>query len=51
MRFVNELWIGSWWISWKNALHVVDHAFIESSYWDQRKKIFFDLDSANKNPL
>jgi len=37
MRFVKEVWINSWWTSQKNAIYVVDRAFIEARYWDQRK--------------
>ena len=37
MRFVKELWINSWWTSQRNAIYVVDRAFIEARYWDQRK--------------
>lgn len=38
MRFVKEVWRASWWTSRKNAIYVVDRAFIEARYWDQRKK-------------
>jgi hypothetical protein len=38
MRFVKEVWTASWWTSQKNAIYVVDRAFIEARYWDQRKK-------------
>ena len=37
MRFVKEVWGASWWTCQKNALYVVDRAFIEARYWDQRK--------------
>jgi hypothetical protein len=37
MRFVKEVWTASWWTSQKNAIYVVDRAFIEARYWDQRK--------------
>ena len=37
MRFVKEVWNASWWTSQKNAIYVVDRAFIEARYWDQRK--------------
>ena len=37
MRFVKEVWSASWWTSQKNAIYVVDRAFIEARYWDQRK--------------
>jgi hypothetical protein len=37
MRFVKEVWRASWWTRQKNALYVVDRAFIEARYWDQRK--------------
>ncbi len=38
MRFVKEVWRASWWTRQKNALYVVDRAFIEARYWDQRNK-------------
>lgn len=38
MRFVKDVWRASWWTRQKNALYVVDRAFIEARYWDQRKK-------------
>ncbi len=37
MRFLKEGWIASHWTCQKNALYVVDRAFIEARYWDQRK--------------
>jgi len=37
MRFVKEGWIAPHWTCQKNALYVVDRAFIEARYWDQRK--------------
>jgi len=37
MRFVKEVWINSWWTSQQNTIYVVDRAFIEARYWDQRK--------------
>ena len=37
MRFVKEVWRASWWTSQKNAIYVVDRAYIEPRYWDQRK--------------
>jgi len=37
MRFVKEVWQNAWWTSQKNAIYVVDRAFIEARYWDQRK--------------
>ncbi len=37
MRFIKEGWIASHWTCQKNALYVVDRAFIEARYWDQRK--------------
>ena len=36
MHFVKEVWNASWWTSQKNAIYVVDRAFIEARYWDQR---------------
>lgn len=38
MRFVKEVWQNAWWTSQKNAIYVVDRAFIEARYWDQRKE-------------
>lgn len=37
MRFVKGVWSASWWTSQKNAIYVVDRAFIEARNWDQRK--------------
>ncbi len=37
MRFIKEGWIASHWTCQNNALYVVDRAFIEARYWDQRK--------------
>ena len=37
MRFIKEGWIAPHWTCQKNALYVVDRAFIEARYWDQRK--------------
>lgn len=37
MRFIKESDVSSYWTSQKNALFVVDRAFIEARYWDQRK--------------
>ena len=37
MRFIKEGWIASHWTCQKNALYVVDRAFIEARYWDLRK--------------
>jgi len=37
MRFLKEGWIAPQWTCKKNALYVVDRAFIEARYWDQRK--------------
>ena len=37
MRFIKESWEGSHWTCKKNALFVVDRAFIEARYWDLRK--------------
>ena len=37
MRFIKEGWIASHWTCQENALYVVDRAFIEARYWDQRK--------------
>ncbi len=37
MRFVKEGWIAKHWTCQKNAIYVVDRAFIEARYWDQRK--------------
>jgi hypothetical protein len=37
MRFIKEGWIASHWTCQKNALYVVDRAFIEARYWDVRK--------------
>ena len=37
MRFLKEGWIAPHWTCQKNALYVVDRAFIEARYWDQRK--------------
>ena len=34
MRFVKEGWIAQHWTCQKNALYVVDRAFIEARYWD-----------------
>jgi hypothetical protein len=36
MRFVKEVLNASGWTSQKNAIHIVDRAFIEARYWDQR---------------
>jgi hypothetical protein len=38
MRFVKERWGSSFWTSKKNAIYVVDRAFIDGYYWDERKK-------------
>lgn len=40
MRFVKEKWIASEWTCLKNAIYVVDRAFIEARYWDKRKISF-----------
>jgi hypothetical protein len=37
LKFVKEGWIAKHWTCQKNALYVVDRAFIEARYWDQRK--------------
>ena len=37
MRFIKEGWIASHWTCQKDAIYVVDRAFIEARYWDQRK--------------
>ncbi len=37
MRFVKEGGIASHWVCQNNALYVVDRAFIEARYWDQRQ--------------
>lgn len=37
MRFVKEKWIAKQWTCQKQAIYVVDRAFIEARYWDQRK--------------
>ncbi len=37
MRFIKESQVAWYWISQKNALYVVDRAFIEARYWDQHK--------------
>ena len=37
MRFIKEVWTASHWTCQKNAIYVVDRAFIEARYWDQRK--------------
>jgi len=37
MRFLKEDCIALQWTCQKNALYVVDRAFIEARYWDQRK--------------
>ncbi len=37
MRFIKEGWIASHWTCQKNAIYVVDRAFIEARYWDLRK--------------
>jgi len=37
MRFVKKGWIAPHWTCQKNALYVVDRAFLEARYWDQRK--------------
>ncbi len=37
MRFIKEGWIASHWTCQKNALYVIDRAFIEARYWDVRK--------------
>lgn len=37
MRFLKEGWIAPQWTCQKKALYVVDRAFIEARYWDQRK--------------
>jgi hypothetical protein len=38
MRFVKERWECSYWAKQKNALYVVDRAFVDFRYWDIRKK-------------
>jgi len=38
MRFVKECWESAFWASQKNALYVVDRAFVDFRYWDIRKK-------------
>jgi len=38
MRFVKERWASSFWTSKKKAIYVVDRAFIDGYYWDERKK-------------
>ena len=37
MRFVKEGWIAKHWTCQKNAIYVVDRAFIEARYWDLRR--------------
>ncbi len=37
MRFIKEGWIASHWTCQKGAIYVIDRAFIEARYWDQRK--------------
>ncbi len=37
MRFIKEGWIAAHWTCQKNAIYVVDRAFIEARYWDLRK--------------
>ena len=37
MRFIKEGWIAPHWTCQQNAIYVVDRAFIEARYWDQRK--------------
>ena len=37
MRFIKEVWPASHWSCQKNAIYVVDRAFIEARYWDLRK--------------
>lgn len=37
MRFVKERWKQNDWTSVKNAIYIVDRAFIQASYWDERK--------------
>jgi len=38
MRFVKEQWASAHWSKQKNALYVVDRAFVDFRYWDVRKK-------------
>ena len=38
MRFVKERWTASFWTSRKKAIYVVDRAFIDKSYWIERKQ-------------
>lgn len=38
MRFVKERWENACWSQQKNALYVVDRAFVDFRYWDARKK-------------
>ncbi len=38
MRFVKEQWASAYWSKQKNALYVVDRAFVDFRYWDVRKK-------------
>lgn len=38
MRFVKEYWEQAYWSCVKNAIYVVDRAYIQASYWDLRKK-------------
>ncbi|WP_428357061.1 transposase [Methyloprofundus sp.] len=37
MRFIKEGWIAPHWTCQKNALYVIDRAFIDARYWDLRK--------------
>ena len=37
MRFVKAYWKQSHWTCVKNAIYVVDRAYIQASYWDERK--------------
>ncbi len=41
MRFIKEGWIAPHWTCQKNAIYVVDRAFIEARYWDQRKTKYY----------
>lgn len=40
MRFVKELWQQEHWTCIKNAIYIIDRAYIEARYWDRRKKEF-----------
>ena len=41
MRFVKEYWDQSHWTCVKKAIYIVDRAYIQASYWDERKTKYY----------